>query len=45
MTVLDWLLIGGIILALGWAAAVCIRNRARGKTCSGDCANCGGCRK
>ena len=41
MSILDWLLIGGIAAVLAWAVVVCIRNRAKGKRCSGDCAGCG----
>ena len=45
MSGLDWLLIGGIALAVFWAVRVCIRNRTNGKNCSGDCSNCSGCGK
>lgn len=41
MSILDWVLIAAIGLALGWAVWVCIRNRRKGKTCTGDCASCG----
>ena len=41
MGLTDYLLIAAIALALGWAIRVCIRNRKNGRTCSGDCANCG----
>lgn len=46
MSLLDWLLTGGIAVALILAVRACIRNRKRGKTCTGDCANCScGCGK
>lgn len=46
MNLSDYLLIGGILLALIWAIRVCVRNRAQGKTCSGDCSHCGhSCKK
>ena len=46
MKLSDYLLIAGILLVLIGAVRVCIRNRARGKTCSGDCSSCGrGCGK
>ena len=41
MTLLDYLLIAGIVLAVGLALRTWIRNRKKGKCC-GDCSNCGG---
>ena len=46
MTVLDWLLLGGVLLALALAVRACVRGRADDSGCCGDCARCGqGCGK
>lgn len=41
---IDYLLIGMIALALGFAFGLWNKNRKAGKTCGGDCARCSGCR-
>ena len=44
MGIVDYLLIGGIVLAMGFALRVCIRKK--GKSCGCDCGNCSGnCKK
>lgn len=41
MSVLDWLLLGAIVVAAIVASVNCHRRAKRG--CGGDCAACGGC--
>lgn len=45
MRVSDYLLLGGILLALIGAVCLCVRNRKQGKSCGG-CTHCDhGCGK
>lgn len=46
MNPVDILLLAAILLALALAARKCVRDRKNGRTCDGNCANCGhGCGK
>lgn len=41
MRIIDYLLLGAVMLAM-LAAVICvIKRRKQGKTCAGNCANCG----
>ena len=42
MNLWDYILIFVIAAALGFALGKVLRDRKKGKTCSGDCASCGG---
>ncbi|MBQ8390167.1 MAG: FeoB-associated Cys-rich membrane protein [Oscillibacter sp.] len=42
MSFIDYLLTGAILLALTLAVRKCIRDHRNGKTCDGNCAQCGG---
>ena len=41
MQLIDFVLIGIIALALGWAVHTVVKNKKQGASCGGNCANCG----
>jgi len=43
MSVPDYIIFGGIILAAAGIIASMVRKRRRGKTCRGNCAQCVNC--
>lgn len=46
MGIWDYLVIGGILLALIWAVRGCVRNHRQGNCCGGSCTHCDhGCGK
>ena len=43
MQFIDYILLGAVLLALGAAVYVIIRNNKKGKGCCSDCSRCAGC--
>jgi LPXTG-motif cell wall-anchored protein len=44
VSVVDWLILGAVLLAVGAAAFFAVRRKKRGECC-GDCGACAGCMK